>query len=184
MLKDIHYFQPEGILYTDDVWRFTPMQAVKTISLLDKAVYCYRLGREGQSMDRFVMRKSAAHYLKIANHKLDIWEQVKEKLSPGAYSFMEDQLILNEGNTLKFGIIYGTLSNKEMKELDDRMKVLCPEIYDVVAEKKKYHFSSYNQIKHWRKDPLHYKYPFRWKILVYTNDIILHLTQKYKYIFH
>lgn len=184
LLKDINYFQPEGVLYTDDVWRFTPMQVVKTISFLDKTVYCYRLGREGQSMDRYVMRKNAAHYLKIANHKLDIWEQVKGELSPGAYSFMEDQLILNEGNTLKFGIMYSSLTNEDMKELDDRMKVLCPEIYDEVPNRKKFVFSSYNYIRHWRKDPLYYKFPLRWKILVYTNDIILHLTQKYKYMFH
>lgn len=184
LLRDIKYYQPEGILYTDDVWRFTPMQVVKTISFLNKTIYCYRLGREGQSMDRYVMRKNAAHQLKIANHKLDIWEQVKDTLSPGAYAFMENQLIQNEGNTLKFGIMYSSLENEEMKKLDDRMKTLCPEVYDHVACRKKYRFSSYNYINHWRKDPLHYKFPLRWKILVYTNDVILHLTQKYKYLFH
>ena len=184
LLKGIHYFQPEGILYTDDVWRFTPMQAVKTISFVDKTLYCYRLGREGQSMDRYVMRKNAAHHLKIANHKLDIWEQVKDQLSPGAYAFMEEQLFHNEGNTLKFGIMYTSLTNEEMKALDDRMKTLCPEIYDKVATYKKFVFSSYKYIEHWRKDPLHYQFPLRWKVLVYTNDVILHLTQKYKFLFH
>lgn len=184
LLRDIDYFQPEGILYTDDVWRFTPMQAVRKISFLDKTVYCYRLGREGQSMDRYVMRKNASHQLKIANHKLDIWEQVKDRLSPGAYAFMEDQLLYNEGNSLKFGIMYSSLSNEEMKALDDRMKVLCPEIYDKVAQTKKFIFSSYKYIEHWRRNPLHYQFPLRWKILVYINDVILHLTQKYKYLFH
>jgi glycosyltransferase involved in cell wall biosynthesis len=184
LLRDIHYFQPEGILYTDDVWRFTPMQVVRTISFVDKTLYCYRLGREGQSMDRYVMRKNAAHHLKIANHKLDIWEQVKDQLTPGAYAFMEEQLFHNEGNTLKFGIMYSSLTNEEMKALDDRMKVLCPEIYDKVASYKKFVFSSYRYIEHWRKDPLHYRFPLRWKVLVYTNDVILHLTQKYKFLFH
>ena len=184
LLKDIHYIQPEGILYTDDVWRFTPMQAVRTISFVDKTLYCYRLGREGQSMDRYVMRKNAAHYLKIANHKLDIWEQVKDKLSPGAYAYMENQLLYNEGNTLKFGIMYTSLTNQEMKALDDRMKCLCPEIYDKVATCKKFVFSSYKYIEHWRQNPLHYQFPLRWKMLVYANDVILHLTQKYKFLFH
>jgi hypothetical protein len=80
--------------------------------------------------------------------------------------------------------MYNTLENQEMKALDDRMKVLCPEIYDTIASRKKFVFSSYRFIEHWRKDPLHYKFPLRWKIMVYCNDIILHLTQKYKYIFH
>lgn len=184
LLRDIQYFQPEGILYTDDVWRFTPMRAVKSICFVDKTLYCYRLGRTGQSMDRYVMRKNAVHQLMIANHKLDIWEQVKDTLSPGAYAFMEEQLFHNEGNTLKFGIMYSSLKNKEMKALDDRMKALCPEIYDKVASYKKFVFSSYKYVEHWRKDPLHYRFPLRKKVLVYTNDVILHLMQKYKFLLH
>lgn len=183
LLRDIHYYQPEGILYTDDVWRFTPMQAVDTISFLDKYVYCYRLGRDGQSMDRYVMRKNAAHYLKIAHHKLDIWEQIKDSVSPRVYDFLENQLLYNEGNTLKFGIMYGSLSNEDMKALDDRMKVLCPEVYDRVADTKKFIFSSYKYVEQWRRNPDGYHFPLRWKVLVYMNDVILHLTQKYKYLF-
>ena len=184
MLRDIDYHQPEGVCYTDDVWRFTPLSAVRTVSFADKNIYCYRTGREGQSMDHSVMMRNARHYLVVANHKLDIWEQVKDKVSPEVHAQMARQLVYNEGYTLKFGLIYNSLPNDELIQLDDRVKSLCPEIYDDVAKCSKFTFSSYNYIAAWRKDRLNYKFPLRWKILININDAILVLVEKYKYLFH
>lgn len=184
MLRSIGYRQPEGVCYTDDVWRFTPLSAVKTVTFFHKAIYCYRTGREGQSMDHSVMMRSASHYLVVANHKLDVWEKVKGHVSPEVYAQMENQLIYNEGFTLKFGLIYRSLSNDTLIALDDRMKALCPEVYEKVAHCSKFTFSSYNYIADWRKDREHYRFPLRWKILISINDFILCQVEKYKYLFH
>lgn len=184
MLRGIGYHQPEGVCYTDDVWRFTPLSAVKTVVFFSKSIYCYRTGREGQSMDHSVMMKNAKHYLVVANHKLDVWEKVKGHVSPEVYAQMENQLIYNEGFTLKFGLVYHSIDNDVLMRLDDRVKALCPEIYEDVAHCSKFTFSSYDYIAEWRKDRLHYKFPLRWKILVSINDFILCQVEKYKYLFH
>ena len=184
MLHNIGYHQPEGVCYSDDVWRFTPLTAVKTVVFYPKLIYCYRLGREGQSMDLSVMMRNAKHYLVVANHKLDIWEQVKDKVSPEVYALMENQIIYNEGFTLKFGLVYNSIPNDTLIQLDDRVKTLCPEIYDDVAHCSKFTFSFYNYIAEWRKNRSGYHFPKRWKLLVDINDFILVMTEKYKYLFH
>ena len=184
MLHKMGYHQPEGVCYTDDVWRFTPLTAVKTVTFYPKSIYCYRTGREGQSMDHSVMMRNAKHYLVVANHKLDIWEQVKNKVSPEVYAQMENQLIYNEGYTLKFGLVYNSIPNATLIQLDERIKKLCPEIYDDVAHCSKFTFSSYNYIAEWRKNRSEYRFPKSWKFLININDFILVMTEKYKYLFH
>lgn len=184
MLRSIGYRQPEGVCYTDDVWRFTPLSAVKTVTFFPKSIYCYRTGREGQSMDHAVMMRSGNHYLVVANYKLDVWEKVKGKVSPEVYAQMENQLIYNEGFTLKFGLIYKSIPNDVLIRLDDRVKKLCPEIYEEVARCSKFTFSSYNYIVEWRANREHYKFPLRWRILIKINDFILCQVEKYKYLFH
>ena len=41
---------PEKLLYTDQYYSTIPFAKAKTIIFLDKCVYCYRLGRDGQSI--------------------------------------------------------------------------------------------------------------------------------------
>ena len=97
---------------------------------------------------------------------------------------MENQIIYNEGFTLKFGLVYNSIPNDTLIQLDDRVKTLCPEIYDDVAHCSKFTFSSYNYIAEWRKNRSEYRFPKSWKFLININDFILVMTEKYKYLFH
>lgn len=184
LLRDIRYVQPEGILYTDDVWRFTPLAAVKTVVRIPLIIYQYRTGRDNQSMDVKVMRRNASHFLQIAHFKLDRLKELKATTNKDVYAMMERHIIINEGNTLKYGVMYGGLPNDDMLALDERVRTECPTIYDRVAQHKKFQFSRYNYVEHWRADREHYRFPRLLRAVVYVNDAVKNLVQQYKYLFH
>ena len=58
---DNNYNQTEGISYTDQEWIFTPMYQVDSVCYIDKKIYCYLLGREGQTMDPQIMARNISH---------------------------------------------------------------------------------------------------------------------------
>ena len=58
ILHAINYVQTEGISYTYDEWSFKPMSEVHTLSYFPYEMYRYLLGREGQTFDLEIMKKS------------------------------------------------------------------------------------------------------------------------------
>lgn len=62
LLRDMGYHQTEGISYTDQEWVFIPVSHVKTCQYIPISVYCYLIGREGQTMqnmDRHILQLMA-----------------------------------------------------------------------------------------------------------------------------
>ena len=57
-LRKIGYKQTEGISYTDVEWCFLPMIAVNQIFYFNKNLYCYLIGREGQTIDSNIRVKN------------------------------------------------------------------------------------------------------------------------------
>ena len=72
LLKQINYHQSEGISYTDTEWTYIPLSDVETFAYVNRVVYQYFLGRDGQTMDATVMVKSIWQIeqivLKLINH--------------------------------------------------------------------------------------------------------------------
>ena len=64
-LRSVDYKQTEKISYTDQEWIFVPMLTVKTFHYLDKVVYNYLWGREGQTMGAAVIAKSQTQLMKV-----------------------------------------------------------------------------------------------------------------------
>lgn len=54
----LSYHQTEGIFYTDGEWMYLPLSKVKTFIYFPKGIYCYLLGRIGQSMDPVVYQSN------------------------------------------------------------------------------------------------------------------------------
>lgn len=57
----IDYHQTEGISYTDQEWIFTPLSVVESACYYPHEIYCYLVGRVGQTMNPDVMKRSFAH---------------------------------------------------------------------------------------------------------------------------
>jgi glycosyltransferase involved in cell wall biosynthesis len=62
LLRDINYVQSEGICYTDTEYVCYPLMECKTIYLENFPLYCYWLGREGQSMDIKSLKNNYSHF--------------------------------------------------------------------------------------------------------------------------
>jgi glycosyltransferase involved in cell wall biosynthesis len=68
IFNEIDYHQSEGILYSDIQWGMIPMGRVRTLYYLDKIVYLYLMGRDGQSMDIKVHKEHLAdEYICLSN---------------------------------------------------------------------------------------------------------------------
>lgn len=61
ILREIGYFQTEGISYTDQEWIFLPMAYISSIWCYPISLYQYVVGREGQSIDTKVLLKNFSH---------------------------------------------------------------------------------------------------------------------------
>lgn len=63
LLRKMNYKQTEGISYTDQEWIYYPLYKAQTIVYFDYVVYHYMVGRDGQTMDPKVLKKSIPHTL-------------------------------------------------------------------------------------------------------------------------
>lgn len=62
MMKSNSYYQTEGISYTDTQFVFYSLIYAKDILFIDKNVYQYRVGREGQTISKDSIIKNHMHY--------------------------------------------------------------------------------------------------------------------------
>lgn len=59
ILRQSNLHLPEKIFYTDQFFAVIPFKVAKTMQYVDTKVYCYRLGRDGQSVSRESLLKNA-----------------------------------------------------------------------------------------------------------------------------
>ena len=59
LLREIGYRQSEGISYTDTEWIYLPVASAREIRYVPEKVYCYLLGRDGQTVSRTSVTRNA-----------------------------------------------------------------------------------------------------------------------------
>lgn len=89
LLRDINYKQTEGISYTDYEWMFLPMPYVKTLYYVPLDIYQYFVGREGQTVDPAVIKKSYPLFFRIIRGVLDSFLE-SIKIAPNPEYVMEN----------------------------------------------------------------------------------------------
>ena len=65
----------EHCFYVDAEYVLLPIPYVETIAFLEKSVYQYQLGSEGQSMNPLNMQKNCTHHEKVLNRVLELCRQ-------------------------------------------------------------------------------------------------------------
>lgn len=65
LLRRIEYNQTEGVCYTDSEYTYFPLSCSRNMIFLDLSLYQYLIGREGQSMDKSVIKKNNDHFIKV-----------------------------------------------------------------------------------------------------------------------
>lgn len=73
IFKGLGYHQSEGVPYTDNEWMFLPMSVVKKFIYYPKALYCYLLGRSGQTVDPDVLKQNYAMYVEMVLARIQMY---------------------------------------------------------------------------------------------------------------
>jgi len=131
----MNYHQREGISYTDVQWGFEPMATVKTAYYIDRLVYLYFVGREGQSMDMDVYKKRFNHEFECSSAMLDglVGRTIADKV---VKRMMEEKM---KGRILalyKRALVhFDDCENVPMIAFDEELKAKAPELYRAVGRK-------------------------------------------------
>lgn len=152
-IRSINYKQTEGISYTDVEWCFLPMITVNRIAYFKKTLYCYLLGREGQTMDKKVRMKNLWMLEKVLRQLVDWYHSplynkgdsepyLKGKINNITNTLYRDYILLAESSGIA-----------KLQELDDFIKHKDISLYvamnDYILDK----YIPLKYIKLWRDNP-------------------------------
>lgn len=131
VFNEIDYHQTEGISYTDQEWIFSPMSRVKQIVALPYVIYNYLIGREGQTMDGNIFRKSISHQIKSQESRFNSFEKYKNTSNEHKI-----YLVAKISNSISF--IYSHYLNPssdlnidDLIKYDSMLRRLSPELYQL-----------------------------------------------------
>ena len=146
-----NYKQTEGTNYTDDEWIFKPMMWVDSVVYFPKTLYLYLRGREGQTFDMKVMRRTLEQRVVVAKEMIRFFVSNIGSCRPENVSFVAEKLTRRLENVYRYHLVrYPSLENKKkIIDFDQYIKQTIPEIY----EKLGYLTNNYGWcfIKQWRQ---------------------------------
>lgn len=126
-LREIRYFQTEGISYTDQEWVTKPMINIQTVSYFANFLYCYLIGREGQTMNLSVMNRMFDNQKKIAfslasySHLLSVDKEHIDYIRKKCYNFVQYLYYLH--------IVKGYFDKSDFIIFDSQLKKEYPKLY-------------------------------------------------------
>lgn len=121
LLKSLDMKIPTHVSYDDNYFIYIPLPHVEKLYYLPVTLYCYLIGREGQSVSEEIAIKRYSHYLKIAQ---DCFLQVdinKYKNNKAVRKMIYHQYLIVYGSAMAFSNIAKTKESK--KALKDFHKV-------------------------------------------------------------
>lgn len=132
----------EHCFYTDNEYTFLSLLHSKTISRFEKPVYCYRLGREGQSVSLTGIRKHHQDTVVVAKKAFENYTRYGLNSEGGMKKILQTRILKIADN------VYGTyslledvsLARKELKAFDGEVKKKYKEVYALTNKIKKIWF--------------------------------------------
>lgn len=127
-----NYRQTEGISYTDDEWILKPMIDVKSVSYFPYALYMYLRGREGQTFDVNVIKRSLKSKVIVAKSMVQFYhdEILTHNREVPAYLYQKlyDRIkTLYNCHLIKY---YSEEDNRNLTEFDFFLKNNYPFLYE------------------------------------------------------
>lgn len=165
-LIDIKYKQTEGISHTDEEWIFYPMSTVQTAYYLDIPLYQYLLGRQGQTMDANVFKKTLPQRFKVLDEMISIWEEhyedwIKTHMSKRIFSVM-------------YSIFYESIIHGDTEQKSSYIR------FDSYIKSKYPIFYAYsNKAILGMKVPFHYMKYWRYTHTLFPFNFLFSLKEKY-----
>lgn len=158
MLKKFHVKVMEHCFYTDTEYVMKGLFHAKTVEFEGFAVYCYRIGREGQSVSVAGLRRHYQDHLKVIKRLLLLYDKAKRpvikemlKRRCGELVDFQNKIFLNLEPTRKHA--------KDFRYFDKFIKTKYPEFYGTTRRRVKafrilgnwsYRFVVYRNNEHMR----------------------------------
>lgn len=142
--------QTEGISYTDDEWIFKPMMWIDAVTYYPHTLYLYLRGREGQTFDPNVIKRTLEHRVKVIKEMLSFYKTNIGKCRQDNVSFVIEKMARRSfALYYLFLIRFHTSENtKKIKEFDLYLKNISPKIHDKINVLT--NRLGWRYVKHWR----------------------------------
>lgn len=123
------YF-PLHRLYTDQYYFTVPFAEAKDLLYLDCVLYCYRVGREGQSISREQRIKHLEDALENAKDLCAFCEQMRQNKNENIKYIMRrvELIYINAARTILLQPVCN-FTKKQLIEFDDEIKNICLDVY-------------------------------------------------------
>lgn len=130
-ILSINYKQTEGISYTDVEWDVIPMRTVKTFASISGYLYKYRLGREGQTVDPIIQKKSLNQLAIVLK---TLVRSMAEYNFQDAYAKYMQVMFKWHATTLYCAFYNSEVLNNVIRPLDIEIKTISNGIYKEMNE--------------------------------------------------
>ena len=123
---------PERLFYTDQFFCTLPFATAKTIVYFDAVVYCYRVGREGQSVSRESRIKNAQMTFDICS---ELVKFVSDNTNNPNYHYMRHRVSSYYQSSLKTILLHPINEQvaEDFRKYDLEIRKISPDIYSYVT---------------------------------------------------
>jgi hypothetical protein len=177
ILRKMNYHQTEKVMYSDQEWAKLPILAVRKYLYFPMQIYCYLMGRKGQSMEKekfinnypmqIILKKDMLCYLKS-----EIFKYPSENQKIALKFLMSSIRQVYIGYLMKYS---NYLSKNEIVDFDLLLKENYPDIYNECDELPINKFLKNKFIYHWRYKKWRYELDY---ILYNVTSYIYHLIKR------
>lgn len=109
---------PAHLLYTDQIFASVPWICVKTIRFMNKAVYCYRIGRDGQSVSRESRIKHCSDSVEVNKALIRFYESDQNAKECTASEYIVRRISMYSIEVLRTFML-GEVSRENCKKVRD-----------------------------------------------------------------
>ena len=132
IFRRFDYHQTEGVSYTDDEWALEPMMMVETVRYFPCTVYIYLRGREGQTYDPAVIKKTLTQRIVVAKSMLSFYKEYLNSFSEAAKNYITEKIIIRIAMIYNHYLTrsYSKSGMPDILEFDSYLKTNNPDIYE------------------------------------------------------
>ncbi len=152
IVKAKHKGLLENAFYVDCLYLADSLSGVETIEYFGKPVYCYRLGIQGQSVNKIGVRKHYLEGVKVDRILLDKYEYIRNT--------RQDKYILKRiaeihSNTIRMICMldHNMANLKFIKDLEREVKINYPEVFHANASKRLFLLRKTGYLAYWINYP-------------------------------
>lgn len=150
-LVDINYHQTEGISYTDQEWIFTPLITVNTAVAYPKPIYKYLIGRDGQTINPEVFKRSLTHN-ELCCRRIVVDYKSFSSFEPAKQEFIDYKFQTTISSMYRWILLcYPDADMGQLVAFDNFVREIDPSYIRLLDEQTIKH-THYKFIKHWHNN--------------------------------